>query len=296
MPVKVKKKVSSVRLSQRAGAVRSAKTKSSRSTRSLSESRQSSSVVKTKSKVSRASVAPQLNSRTSRTEKKTSRRSVAAQSVGRPSLRMNVYNLKGKVIEKILLPKEIFDAPINNQLMSQAVRVYLANQRQGTVSTKTRGQVKGSSRKIYRQKGTGRARHGSIRAPIFVGGGVVFGPTPRDFSMKLPKKMKRASLFSALSSKLKDSEIKVLSGLEKITPKTKIVFKTLKNLELPAKTKILLVTPDFDLDNVYKAGRNIEGVKILRANMLNTYEVLDNKAILLMKASIEALKKHFLAE
>ena len=237
-----------------------------------------------------------MNSRTSRTEKKTSRRSVAAQSVGRPSLRMNVYNLKGKVIEKILLPKEIFDAPINNQLMSQAVRVYLANQRQGTVSTKTRGQVKGSSRKIYRQKGTGRARHGSIRAPIFVGGGVVFGPTPRDFSMKLPKKMKRASLFSALSSKLKDSEIKVLSGLEKITPKTKIVFKTLKNLELPAKTKILLVTPDFDLDNVYKAGRNIEGVKILRANMLNTYEVLDNKAILLMKASIEALKKHFLAE
>lgn len=212
-----------------------------------------------------------------------------------PSLRMNVYNLKGKVVEKVTLPKEIFDAPINNQLMSQAVRVYLANQRQGTVSTKTRGEVKGSSRKIQRQKGTGHARHGSIRAPIFVHGGVVFGPTPRDFSMKLPKKMKRASLFSALSSKYKDGEIKVLSGLEKIEPKTKIVFKTLKNLELPTKTKILLVTPDFDLDNVYKASRNIEGVKILRANMLNTYEVLDNKAILLMKASIEVLKKHFLA-
>lgn len=227
---------------------------------------------------------------------KAARKSNTKTSKSTRSLSASVYDLKGKVVGRVSLPSEIFNAPINDKLMAQAVRVYLANQRQGTVSTKTRGEVKGSSRKIQRQKGTGKARHGSIRAPIFVGGGVVFGPRPRDFSMKLPKKMKRASLFSALSSKLKDGEIKVLSGLEKIEPKTKTVFKTLKNLELPTKTKILLLTPDFDLDNVYKASRNIEGVKILRANMLNTYEVLDNKAILLMKASIEALKKHFLAE
>ena len=106
-------------------------------------------------------------------------------------LTVDVYDTRGKVVEKMHLPKDIFGVDVNQQLIAQAVRVYLANKRQGTVSTKTRGEVTGSTRKIYRQKGTGRARHGSIRAPIFVHGGLVFGPKPRDYSMKFPKKMRK---------------------------------------------------------------------------------------------------------
>src|SRR3989338_5152877 len=126
-----------------------------------------------------------------------------------------VFDTKGALKKTIDLPKEIFGVQENNILLAQAVRVYLANQRQGTVSTKTRGEVAGSTRKIYRQKGTGRARHGSIRAPIFVHGGLVFGPKPRDYSMKFPKKMRKAALASALSSKVNDAQVKVVDGLEK---------------------------------------------------------------------------------
>jgi len=295
---KSKVKKSSVRLSQRAGAVRSAKTKSSRSTRSLSESRQSSLVVKTKSKVSRASVAPQLNRRTSRTEKRTSRRSVAPKAGKRltpkSSFSASVYDTKGKVVGRVSLPSEVFGLEENPKLLSQAVRVYMSNQRQGTASTKTRGEVRGSTRKIYRQKGTGRARHGGIRAPIFVGGGVALGPKPRDFSMSFPQKMKRLALFNALSSKLRDGEIKILANLEKIQPKTKIMAKVLKTLDANGKT--LLITPGGfkDFGNIYKSARNIQGVKILTATTLNTYEVLDNSKIILMKDSIDQIKKHFL--
>lgn len=210
------------------------------------------------------------------------------------SLRTDVYNLKGKVVGKVQLPKEIFGAKINDKLMSQAVRVYRANQRLGTVSTKSRGEVKGSTRKIYRQKGTGRARHGSIRAPIFVGGGRVFGPKPRDFRLSLPKKMKRVSLFSALSSKLAEGEIKVLIGLEKIEAKTKKAYEVVKNLD-GKDQKILLITPSSkNFENVYRSFRNIKDLEIMNANLLNTYQVLDNKLILLMKDAIDSIKNKYL--
>lgn len=210
------------------------------------------------------------------------------------SLSASVYNIKGKAVEKITLPKEIFGTDVNEKLLAQAVRVYLANQRGGYASTKTRGEVTGSTRKIYRQKGTGRARHGGIRAPIFVGGGIVFGPKPRDFSLKLPAKMRKAALLSALSQKALDNGVKVLSGFEKIEPKTKIFADALKNMDSNLeRKKVLLVTPtnSNELPNLYRAARNIEGVKIIPAQMLNTYEVLDNVAILLMKSSIDVLKK-----
>src|SRR5882724_11511103 len=137
------------------------------------------------------------------------------------TLALDVYGLDGKVAEKVTVPAAIFGEKVNKTLLAQAVRVYLANKRQGNASTKTRGEVDGSTRKIYRQKGTGKARHGSVRAPIFVHGGVVFGPKPRDFSLSLPKKMKRKALFSALSAKLQGKELIVVSSLETITPKTK---------------------------------------------------------------------------
>jgi len=208
-----------------------------------------------------------------------------------------VLDLKGKVIESMNLPKEIFGAKINKVLLAQAVRVYLANQRKGTHSTKTRGEVEGSTAKIYRQKGTGRARHGSKRAPIFVKGGIVFGPKPRDYSLKLPKKMRRLALFSSLTAKKDEGKIIVLSGLEKIEAKTNKMVDVIKNLKLEEKNKkILLITPDTinAFENVYKAGRNLKGVSIISAKMLNTYEVLNAKTLLFMKASIEVLENTFL--
>ena len=214
-------------------------------------------------------------------------------------LKMDVYDLKGKVVEKIALPKEIFETKVNKSLLSQAVRVYLANQRRGTHSTKTRGEINATTHKAWRQKGTGRARHGAKSAPIWVGGGVVFGPKPRDYSLKLPKKMKRAALFSSLTVKREENKIMVLTGLEKIEAKTKKMADVIKNLKLEEKNKkILLVTPDTinAYENVFKAGKNIKGVSIMSAKMLNTYEVLNAKTILFMKASLETLENNFLKE
>lgn len=212
------------------------------------------------------------------------------------TLTADVYNLDGSVTGKVTLPSEVFGEKVNKTLLSQAVRVYLANKRQGTVSTKTRGEVDGSTRKIYRQKGTGRARHGSLRAPIFVKGGVVFGPKPRDFSLDLPQKMRRKALFSALSGKLIDNELKVLGNLEKIEPKTKLFVQMLKKLGFEDKgLKVLLVTSG-SVENVKKASRNIQGVSIANAKQLNAYDVLNNKQVLFMKDAIDEMVGHFTRE
>jgi large subunit ribosomal protein L4 len=214
-------------------------------------------------------------------------------------LSVDLFTLTGRSSGKISLPKEIFGAKINNVLMAQAVRVYLANQRRGTVSTKTRGEVDKTTKKAWRQKGTGRARHGAKSAPIWVGGGVVFGPKPRDYSLKLSKKMKKVSLFSALSAKLKAEEIKVIDGLEKIEPKTKEIAKLIKHLGHDKENKkILLITPEVSnkFENLYKAARNIEGLQILNANLVNTYQVLDNKVIFLTKQAVEVMEKIFLGK
>ncbi|MBI2032074.1 MAG: 50S ribosomal protein L4 [Candidatus Levybacteria bacterium] len=240
-----------------------------------------------------------VKSEKSKIETKKSVRSLKSATTAkatRPTgLSVGVYDSKGKLSGKISLPKEIFGAKINEKLMAQAVRVYLANQRQGTVSTKTRGEVRGSSRKIYKQKGTGRARHGSIRAPIFVHGGLVFGPKPNDFSLKLPKKMKKAALFSALSAKTADGEVKVLSGIEKLKPKTKNMALIINSIfKDDKKRKALLVLAEEKTENLWKIARNIEGISVLPASSLNTYEVLVNKDILLMKEAIEDIEKRFL--
>lgn len=224
---------------------------------------------------------------------------VVKEPVKESGLKLSVFDTKGKVVESFSLPKEIFGVVVNNQLIAQAVRVYLANQRRGTVKTKSRGEVNISTRKIYKQKGTGRARHGAASAPIFVGGGIAFGPRPRDYSLKLSKKMKKLALFCALSAKLKSSEIKLIQGLEKIEPKTKNMVDIINNLSLNEKNKkILLVTPKpgKDYENVVKASRNIEGVRVTSANLLTTYEILANKRILFMKNSIETVKETFLKD
>ncbi len=205
------------------------------------------------------------------------------------SLTVTVYDAKGKETGTMELPKEVFGAKINPVLMAQAVRVYLANQRLGSANTRTRGEVDGSTRKIYRQKGTGRARHGGIRAPIFVGGGVAHGPKAKDFELSLSKKMKKAAVASALSSLAKDGNIKVVAGFEKIEPKTKSVAAALVEMGLSQK-KALLVMPKH-LENVFKAARNIDNIKVSAAAMLTTYDVLNAGTLVFMKEAVEVMEK-----
>lgn len=212
------------------------------------------------------------------------------------NLTVDVYGLDGKVTGTITLPEEIFGEKVNKQLLAQAVRVYLANKRQGTVSTKTRSEVDGSTAKIYRQKGTGRARHGSKRAPIFVHGGVAFGPKPRDFSLKLSKKMKRKALYNALSVKLADGEIKILSGLEALEPKTKQFMGVIGKLGLDGKKRSVLLVSPSELENVKLAARNVQGITYTAVQRINVYDILKYKQLLVMKESIDEMKKYFLSE
>lgn len=210
--------------------------------------------------------------------------------------KVDLYTKTGRKSGQISLPKEIFAASINEQLMAQAVRVYLANQRKSGAKTKTRGEVKGSRRKIWRQKGTGRARHGDKYAPIFVGGGRAHGPTGKEnYKLKMSKKMKRKALFSALTSKLKDKELIVVKDLVKAEPKTKEMAKIMASLPLKNKKKILLVLPEV-LDNVIRAGRNLVDVDLAQANQLNSYQILNHDQLVFMKESVEKLKKVFLVK
>lgn len=207
------------------------------------------------------------------------------------TLKIGVLDIEGKAAGTMTLPEDIFGAKVNPSLMAQAVRVYLANQRQGNASTKTRGEVTGSTRKIYRQKGTGRARHGGIRAPIFVKGGIAHGPKPKDYSLTMPTKMKRAALFSALTSQLQNGNVVVVAGLEKVGAKTKVMAQALQKLQTGK--KILVVMPSH-MDTVYKAGRNIKGVTLTSANQLSTYAILGTGKVMFMKDAVESLQKTFI--
>lgn len=225
--------------------------------------------------------------------KKTVAKEKVAATVAAPKkvdgLKVEVVDTTGKVVETMELPKEVFGAKINDVLMAQAVRVYLANQRLGTASTKTRGEVDGSTRKIYRQKGTGRARHGGVRAPIFVKGGVAHGPKPRDYSLALSKNMKKAALFSALSAKVKAGEVTVIAGFDKVE-KTQAAAKALEHTGYSKKAKMLLVLPKHD-EKVFKAVRNLAGMSVMSAQLLNTYAVLNAKQLVFMKEAVEAMTK-----
>lgn len=219
-----------------------------------------------------------------------------------PALSVPVYSLAGRETGTLVLPKEIFAVKVNKNLLAQAIRVYLTNTKSLTGSTKGRGEVEGSTAKIYRQKGTGRARHGAIRAPIFVGGGITFGPKPRKVRLDLPKKMKKAALFSALSSKMIDKNIIGLSGLEKATGKTKEMAQLMKKLlavsysplaansKKPIAKSALIVTPE-KMDNVVRGTKNIPGVSVLPANLMNAYKVLKYDMLILAKEAVEKLGK-----
>ncbi|GAB4219018.1 MAG: 50S ribosomal protein L4 [Candidatus Microgenomates bacterium] len=204
-----------------------------------------------------------------------------------------VYDLNAKEKEIITLPKEIFDFKVNPQVLAQAVRVYLFNQRQGTASTKTRGEVAGSTRKIYRQKGTGKARHGDIKAPIFVGGGVVGGPKPKDYSLKINKKQNRQAILGALSMQFKNNNILILDD-EILTSslKTKSVYELLKNLKIVSK-KTLFVMSKMD-KNFILVSRNIKKTSFIDAKSINAYGLLNCQKLVLFKSTIDEIKNHFL--
>ncbi|EKD85503.1 MAG: hypothetical protein ACD_38C00011G0005, partial [uncultured bacterium] len=213
--------------------------------------------------------------------------SSASPLTSRPrSLSVPVYSLAGRAVGTLALPKEIFGQKVNKKLLAQAVRVYTTNQKVLLGSTKTRGEVEGSTAKIYRQKGTGRARHGAIRAPIFVGGGIVFGPKPRKVQLELPQKMKKAALIGALSSKLLDKNIIGLD-IEKISGKTKEMANLVKELKL----RTALIVTDKKVESIVRAARNIPGLTVIPASQLNAYEILRHRSVILSKAAIEALGK-----
>jgi large subunit ribosomal protein L4 len=202
-------------------------------------------------------------------------------------LTVDVYGVDGKVSGSIELPEVVFGAKVNKQLIAQAVRVYLANQREGSASTKSRGEVTGSSRKIYRQKGTGRARHGGIRAPIFVHGGIAHGPKPRDFSLKMPQKMRRAALYATLALKAKSGSVKVIDGLDTLEPKTKMMVTLLAQIAPEAKNKKVLFVLGDKQDNIIRAARNIEGLTYDYARQLHAYEVMNNQTVIFVKQALE---------
>jgi len=208
------------------------------------------------------------------------------------TLTIAVLNASGKTDGTIKLPASVFGTTVNPTLIAQAVRVYLINQRRGTVSTLTRGEVDGSTRKIYRQKGTGRARHGGIRAPIFVKGGVGHGPKPVEYKASMPTNMKRAALFAALSSKVKDSAIKVVTGIEKET-KTNAFAKAFTNWGVDSKDRNTLFVLPEHTESLFKATRNLDGVTVRQAQMLTTYEVLKHKTIIFVKDAVQAVEKTF---
>src|SRR5579875_2664200 len=181
-----------------------------------------------------------------------------------------VLNTAGQQVSELQLSDKIFGAPVRLDLMHQVVLQYLAARRAGTHKVKNRAAVSGGGRKPWRQKGTGRARQGSIRAPQWKGGGVVFGPTPRSYAFSVPKKVRRLALYSALSSKVADGKVIVLDGLNIDQPKTKDMVAILNNLNL----KKALILDGEKKQPAYLSTRNIEGVKYMDANGVNVYELL----------------------
>jgi len=192
-----------------------------------------------------------------------------------------MYNTAGQQTGEIELKDSIFGVEVNEAVLHQAVVLQLANQRLGTHKTKTRAEVRGGGRKPWKQKGTGRARSGSIRSPLWVGGGTVFGPQPRSYKKTLPRKVRRLALKSALSSKVENGNLIVLEGLQMAAPKTKEMATVLKNLNF-ADTKTLIVAGEEDA-NVVKSTDNIPGVKTVTTTGLNVYDILHYTKLVLLK-------------
>lgn len=199
--------------------------------------------------------------------------------------KIQVLDKSGKRVSEMNAPKEVFSYPVKEHLLYEAVVSFRANQRQGTASTKTRAEVKGGGRKPWRQKGTGRARAGSIRSPIWRKGGVTFGPKPRSYYYSLPKKAKRNALRSVLSMKLAEKQLLILKTLELKEPKTKDGAKLLEALKLDS----ALIVDDHQNKNLFLSLRNIPKIKAVDYNLVNVYDVLNHKWLVFTQKAFESL-------
>ncbi len=202
--------------------------------------------------------------------------------------KLSVLNTKGEKVNDIALNETIWGIEPNDAVLYDAIRLTRINNRQGTASTKTRSEVRGGGRKPWRQKGTGRARQGSIRAPQWPGGGVVFGPTPRNFTIKMNRKEKRLALKSALSYKVINSNLIILDNLKLETNKTKEALEVLKNLKV--ERNILIVVDELD-DNIILATRNIPKIMLLEANEINTYDIIAADNMIITENAVKKIEE-----
>lgn len=204
-------------------------------------------------------------------------------------MQVEILNISGKkTAKKVDLIDSIFSAEPNDHCIYLDVKQFLANQRQGTHKSKERAEISRTTKKLKKQKGTGGARAGSMKSPLFIGGGRAFGPRPRDYSFKLNKKVKALARISALTYKAKDNKITVLEDFNFEAPKTKNYIDLMKNLNLSDK-KTLLVLGDSN-NNVYLSSRNIQGVKVVKASDLNTYDILNAETLILAESSVKVLE------
>jgi len=202
---------------------------------------------------------------------------------------ISMYDMKGEKVEDVELRADIFEAPVNVPLMHQAFERQRANARLGTHKAKTRGEVSRTGRKWYRQKGTGRARHGDRGANLFVGGGIAHGPKPRDYSKKMPRKMHQAALRSALSVKAQEDQIVVVETLDLEAPKTKLMAAALEALGMDG--SVLLLLPGRD-ELVERSARNLPQVKILNANYLNIRDLLSHDKVLMPVGALQVIEQN----
>jgi large subunit ribosomal protein L4 len=207
-------------------------------------------------------------------------------------MKLDIFKIDGTASgEQLELSDDIFGVEPNDHAIYLAVKAYLANQRQGTSKSKERGEVRGGGKKPWKQKGRGGARAGTSRSPLWVGGGTIFGPRPRDYRQDLTKKLKRLARKSALSYKVKDNQILIVEDFALENTKTKDLSKILSDLKIRGK-KILVLTGSYN-EKIYKAGRNIPKVNILEAANASTYDILNNQVLVLQKSAVESIKKTF---
>ena len=205
--------------------------------------------------------------------------------------KVDILNIKGENVGSLELNETLFNTEISEHTVYEVVKNQLANKRQGTQSAKTRSEVRGGGRKPFRQKGTGRARQGSIRAPHYTGGGVVFAPKPRDYCYRVPKKLRRKALYSVLTSKVVDGELIVLDDLKLANNKTKEAAAVLNAVD--AGKKAYVVTAENDT-NVYRSFRNIEGVDVASASLINVYDLVRHNKLVITKDAIAKLEEVFI--
>jgi len=204
---------------------------------------------------------------------------------------IDVQNTKGKQISQVELAEDVFSIPVKSSVLHEVVTMQLSNRRSGTAAVKHRGDVRGSGKKLYRQKGTGRARRGDIKSPLLRGGGVVFGPDERNYSYKVPKKVRKLALKMALSSKLLENELVVLDQFELDEIKTKKVVDVLKTLKLES---ALIVTEKHN-DHLELSCRNLPDVKVLRSEGLNVYDILKYRMLVLLEPALKNIEGRLLA-